>query len=104
MGRHPQGTGTAGPEKVRAMKARPIGFEAVEAMAEMCREQTSFTTEEIAQRLGIEAWRVRRSLKSMASSEYAMVWSSGGDRWTIDPRLVRLLRHVKDLKELEESK
>lgn len=84
---------------------RRIQCEAMGAMAEMRigGEKTSFTTAEIAQRLGIEAWRVRRSLKSMAADPFALIWSEGSDRWAIDPRLVKLMAHIKDLKELEEG-
>jgi DNA-binding IclR family transcriptional regulator len=84
---------------------RRIGVEAMEALAGLREEgeQTSFTTAEIAKRLGIEAWRVRRSLKSMAADEFALVWSDGGDRWCIDPRLVKLLRYVKDIEELKDK-
>jgi DNA-binding IclR family transcriptional regulator len=71
---------------------RMIRVEVMEAMADMrtAGEQTPFSTAEIAGRLGIEAWRVRRSLKSMAADEVTLVWSDGNDKWCIDPRLVRL--------------
>jgi DNA-binding IclR family transcriptional regulator len=84
---------------------RRIGVEAMGVMAKLSEEteQTSFTTMEIAKRLGIEAWRVRRSLKSMAAAEFALVWSDGGDRWGIDPRLVKLLQHIKDIEELKKA-
>lgn len=84
---------------------RRIGVEAMEALAEMRGEgeQTSFSTAEIAKRLGIEAWRVRRSLRSMAAGDFALVWAEGGDRWCIDPRLVKFLKYVKDIEELKEK-
>jgi len=83
---------------------RRIRVEAMEALAGLREEseQTSFTTAEIAKRLG-KAWRVRRSLKSMVFNEFGLVWSDGGDRWCIDPRLVKLLRYVKDIEELKEK-
>jgi DNA-binding IclR family transcriptional regulator len=82
---------------------RRIGIEAIEAIVGLSEEneQTSFTTVEIARRLGIEAWRVRRSLRSMADGRHPLVWRNGGDCWIIDPKLVRLLRHVKDIEELK---
>lgn len=95
----------AGPKGPGSAKPRAIGIEAMGAMSGLGEEteQTYFTTEEIARRLGIEAWRVRRSLKSMSEAESALVLPGGGDRWCLDPRLVRLLRHVKDIEELKKA-
>ncbi len=84
---------------------RRVGVEAMEAMADMRAERlkTSFSTDEIARKLGLPAWRVRRSLKAMAGAEFALVWPYGNDRWCIDPRLVRLLQHIKHLDVLEDD-
>jgi DNA-binding IclR family transcriptional regulator len=84
---------------------RRIGVEAMEALADMRTEgeQTSFSTNEIAKRLGIEAWRVRRSLKSMVKSDFALVWADGNDRWCIDSRFVKLQQFLNELK-LAEAK
>jgi DNA-binding IclR family transcriptional regulator len=77
---------------------RRIGVEAMDTLADMrmAGEQTSFTTAEIAKRLGLEAWRVRRSLKALAKGDFTIVWSEGNDRWCIDPRYVGLRRFLKE--------
>jgi DNA-binding IclR family transcriptional regulator len=74
--------------------------EEMEAMANMRTiiEQTSFSTAEIAKALGIEPWRVRRSLKALVKDEFALVWADGSDRWCIDPRYVRLEQFLKESK------
>lgn len=61
---------------------RRIMMEAMDALADMrmVSEQTSFSTAEIAKQLGIEAWRVRRSLKSLAKGDFTIVWPDGNDR------------------------
>jgi DNA-binding IclR family transcriptional regulator len=73
---------------------------AMEALADMRAdsEQTSFSTAEIAKALGIEPWRVRRSLKALVKDEFAMVWEDGTDRWCIDSRFVRLQQFLKESK------
>jgi len=72
------------------MRRRLIA-EIFEALGNICSDgQTVFTTKEIAEKIGIKAWRVRRSLKSVASDVLAPWWSEGDDKWHIDPKLVSL--------------
>jgi DNA-binding IclR family transcriptional regulator len=78
---------------------RKIGVEAMDAIIEMKihhREQTSFSIFEIAKKIDIEPWRIRRSLKSMARCEVPLVWEDGNDRWCVDPRIVKLYEFVKE--------
>lgn len=84
---------------------RRISIEAMGALVDLRvnSEQTSFSTNEIAKKLGIEAWRVRRSLKSMVKDDFALVWADGNDRWCIDSRFVKLQQFLNELK-LTEAK
>ncbi|MFA5048393.1 MAG: hypothetical protein WC516_05230 [Patescibacteria group bacterium] len=77
---------------------RRIIVEAMKAMVELWVEgkQNRFSTAEIAKQLGIEKWRVRRSLKATAKADFTLVWADGDDIWCFDQRYVRLEQFLKN--------